>query len=123
MANGLDTREFIAGYLVEAEEHVRSANAHLLRVEAAIEQGEPFHRLVRELFRALHTLKGLSAMVGVEPIVALAHEMEAILREADQKAGNLARGSVELLLRGVAAIEQRLRAFEKGAPVPAAPAR
>src|SRR5690349_13709469 len=113
MGNNLDTREFVAGYLLEAEEHVRAANAQLLQVEALIQRGEQPHRLVRELFRALHTLKGLSAMVGVEPIVEIAHELESILRAADQKTASLSQASVELLLKGVAAIEQRLRAFEK----------
>ena len=49
MANSLDTREFVAGYLLEAEEHVRAANAQLLQVESSLQRGEAPHRLVREL--------------------------------------------------------------------------
>jgi len=44
---------------------------------------------VREAFRALHTVKGLASMVGIEPVVAIAHRMEAALRAADQKAARL----------------------------------
>jgi two-component system chemotaxis sensor kinase CheA len=121
MPNSLDTREFIRGYLLEADEHVRTANKLLLEADAFLERGEMPHRGIRELFRALHTLKGLSAMVGAEPIVEISHEMEAILRQADQQPSSLTRPGVELLLKGVEAIAQRLRAFEDGETIPAAP--
>ncbi|HMI92470.1 MAG TPA: chemotaxis protein CheW, partial [Polyangiales bacterium] len=121
MTQTLDRDEFIAGYLIEADEHVQSAVRNLLAAEAALRSDGPQHRLVRELFRSLHTLKGLSAMVGVDPIVDLAHEMEAILRDADRGSGKLAADAIELLLKGVRAIEQRLAAFAKRKPVPAAP--
>lgn len=117
----LDRDEFTAGYLIEADEHVRSAVANLLAVEQALRSAAPQHRLVRELFRSLHTLKGLSAMVGIDPIVDLAHEMETILRDADRSSGKLTAAAVELLLKGVRAIEQRISAFAKKKPVPAAP--
>jgi two-component system chemotaxis sensor kinase CheA len=122
MTSGFDRREFVAGYLVEAEEHLRAANTNLLAVEQMLARGEPHAHRVRELFRSLHTLKGLSAMVGVDPIVDLAHEMETILRGADRSSGRLPAPAVELLLRGVQAIEVRVRAFAEGKAVPPAPA-
>jgi len=121
MSSVLNRDEFTAGYLIEADEHLRSAISNLLAVEAALASGAPQHRSVRELFRSLHTLKGLSAMVGVEPIVDLAHEMEAILRNADRHAGKLSAEAVELLLRGVRTIEERITAFankQRVAPAP-----
>jgi two-component system, chemotaxis family, sensor kinase CheA len=117
----LERKEFVAGYLVEAEEHLRAANGNLLAVEAKLAANEPHPRLVRELFRSLHTLKGLSAMVGVDAVVQLAHEMETILRNADRSTGNLNAASVELLLTGVREIELRVKAFAMAKPVPPAP--
>ncbi len=121
MSEVFDRKEFVAGYLVEAEEHLRAANTNLLEIEATLHKNEPHPRRVRELFRALHTLKGLSAMVGVDPIVDLAHEMEAVLRLADQSTGRLSLPAVELLLEGVRAIELRVSAFAAGKSVPLAP--
>jgi two-component system chemotaxis sensor kinase CheA len=121
MSDALDRKQFIAGYLVEAEEHLRSSNAHLLAIEASLHKVEPHQRRVRELFRSLHTLKGLSAMVGAEPVVEIAHEMEAILRMADQSTGQLSFIAVERLLEGVRAIEVRVSAFGSGKAVPPAP--
>jgi two-component system chemotaxis sensor kinase CheA len=121
MSLGFDRREFVAGYLVEAEEHLRASSGNLLAVEKLLARGEPHANRVRELFRSLHTLKGLSAMVGVDPIVELAHEMETILRGADRSSGRLSPAAVELLLRGLQAIEVRVRAFAEGKGVPPAP--
>jgi two-component system chemotaxis sensor kinase CheA len=121
MTQSLDRDEFTAGFLVEADEHVRSAISNLLALEATLPTDGPQHRQVRELFRSLHTLKGLSAMVGIDPIVDLAHEMESILRDADRSTGKLSAAAIELLLKGVRAIEQRVSAFARKKPIAAAP--
>jgi two-component system chemotaxis sensor kinase CheA len=121
MSDLFDRKEFVAGYLVEVEEHLGAANAQLLAIEANIQKKEPYQRRVREVFRALHTLKGLSAMVGVEPVVEVAHEMETILRVADQGSGQLSSAAVEMLLDGLRAIEGRVAAFGAGKPVAPAP--
>jgi two-component system chemotaxis sensor kinase CheA len=122
MTGGFNPSEFVAGFIAETEEHLAAANANLLAIEEAAGKGQPVPRQVRELFRSLHTMKGLAAMVGVEPIVDVAHAMEAVLREADRAAGQLPPGSVQLLLDGVRAIEQRVRALAKKKTVAAAPA-
>ncbi len=121
MSGSLDRKEFVAGYLAEAEEHLRTANADLLAVEAALQKNEAHPRGIRDLFRALHTLKGLSAMIGVEPVVDIAHEMETILRLADRGSGRLSLAAVEVMLGGLGAIESRVSAFGAGKRVAAAP--
>ncbi|HYP89833.1 MAG TPA: Hpt domain-containing protein, partial [Polyangiaceae bacterium] len=114
--------EFVSAYVAEAEEHLVVANTHLLATEAALRQGEANLRGVREVFRALHTIKGLSAMVGVEPVVVLSHRMEALLRSAERSQSRLPVAAVDVLLRGVQAIEGRVRAFRDGRNVEVAPA-
>jgi two-component system, chemotaxis family, sensor kinase CheA len=113
--------EFVSAYVLEAEEHLGTASHHLLATERAIRAGESNLRGVREVFRALHTVKGLSAMVGVEPIVVLSHRMEALLRTADRSSARLPLGALDVLLRGVRAIEQRVGAFRDGRAVEPAP--
>jgi two-component system chemotaxis sensor kinase CheA len=109
-----DLKEFISAYLVEAEEHLAVANTQLLAVEAAQRGGGTNPRAVRETFRSLHTIKGLSAMVGVEPIVAIAHRMEAFLRDFDRSGGAIPPLAIDALLKGVRAIEQRVTALARG---------
>ncbi|HVZ72105.1 MAG TPA: chemotaxis protein CheW [Polyangia bacterium] len=123
MSDGFEAADFIAGFTAEAEEHLSSANTNLLSIEDAAGKGQSTPRQVRELFRSFHTIKGLAAMVGVEPIVDIAHAMESVLREADRAAGRLPAGAVSLLLTGVKAVENRVQALAKRKTVAAAPAK
>ena len=113
--------EFVSAYLAEVEEHLGSASANLLAIEKAIRGGEANLRGIRDVFRALHTIKGLSAMVGVEPVVVLAHHMEALLRSANRSEAKLPLAAVDVLLQGVRAIQVRVHAFGEGRAVAAAP--
>jgi two-component system chemotaxis sensor kinase CheA len=119
VSDGVDLREFVAGFIAESDELVAAANAALLEIEGANLAGTLRPRAVRDLFRALHTLKGLAGMIGVEPIVELAHGLEGLVRTADRAGGALARESVDVSLRGVATIAEHVRAIdEQRAPVP-----
>lgn len=119
----LDLAAFLPGFLAEVDEHLGSATRNLLAVEANLSRGLPSPRLVRELFRSMHTIKGLAAMVGVEPVVDIAHALEARLRDADQRAGRLEPSALEILVEGITALEQRVRALARKEPVPVASPR
>ena len=119
----VDLSEFLSGFLAEAEELLRKIKAHLMELDAATEREQPAPRAARELFRAVHTIKGLAAMVGVEPIVEIAHVMESVLREIERAGGQSSAGAVEPLIEGAQAIEQRVNALSEGstaAPPPKA---
>lgn len=117
MSEPVDLQDFIGGFVVEAEELLAMANSCLLEIEAA---GGAKPKAVRDLFRALHTIKGLAGMVGVEPIMEIAHVLETLLRTADRSGGSLQRGAIEVSLQGVRAISERVRAVaERRIPAPA----
>src|SRR5688572_22313220 len=99
MPGRTDFSEFLSAFVVEGDEHLNAATSNLLAVEAAARIGETDAKATRELFRAIHTLKGLAAMVAVEPIVAIAHRMETALRSAHQLGGRLSIESIEALLQ------------------------
>jgi two-component system, chemotaxis family, sensor kinase CheA len=119
----VDLQEFIGAFIVEAAEIVATANASLLEIEVANGEGTSRPRAVRDLFRALHTVKGLASMIGVEPIVEIAHALETLLRAADRAGGTLRHAAVEIALQGVAAISERVRAVAEHRAVAEAPAR
>jgi two-component system chemotaxis sensor kinase CheA len=119
--SSLDLKEFLAGYLVEVDEHLRASARNLMEVERLAALQQSIARPVRELFRAMHTIKGLSAMVGVEPVVEIAHAMEAVLRVADRAGGKLDAGALDELVHGVRAIGVRVAAVGGGREVAPAP--
>jgi two-component system chemotaxis sensor kinase CheA len=118
----VDLAQFLSGFLVEADEHLGLASRNLITLESDLKLGRPSPRAVRELYRSLHTIKGLSAMVGVEPIVEIAHAMETVLRNADRRGGQVSPRAPDLLLQGVAAIKHRVAALANGSPVQPPPA-
>lgn len=121
MSERVDLREFLGGFVAEAEELLATAHALLREIDSAEAQGALRPRAVTDLYRALHTIKGLAGMVGVEPIVEIAHALETLLRAADRSGGRLRRRALEVSVRAVAAIGERVRAVAADRPAAAAP--
>ena len=121
MTSPLEIGEFLSGFLAEADDHLRSASKNLLALDQSLAKGEPHPRAVRELFRSMHTIKGLSAMIGAEPIVDIAHAMETLLRSADRSPQLLRRPAVDPLLRGLRAVEERVASLAQKKPMAPAP--
>jgi two-component system, chemotaxis family, sensor kinase CheA len=117
----VDLQEFIGGFVAEAEELVAVANASLLEIDAANATGGIRPKALKDLFRALHTIKGLAGMVGVEPIVEIAHALENLVRIAEQSGGRLRRGAVEVALTAIRAIGERVHAVADKRPVAPVP--
>ena len=69
------TAEDLQVFLQEAEEHLQLLDEDFIRLEREQDNEE----LLQEIFRAAHTLKGSSAMLGHERMTALAHVMETLL--------------------------------------------
>lgn len=122
MTGGVNLKEFVAGFVLEAQEHLHSVGRNLVATSEALKHQKPEPRAVRELFRSLHTIKGLASMVGAEPIVELSHEMEGILRTADRAGGRLSEQALDLLVQGTRAIEERVQRVSKAGTAEMSPA-
>ena len=72
-------------FAVETEEHIQAMNRHLLALEGG--GGESRERLLAELFREAHNLKGSARAVNLAEVGTLAHELEDLF--ARMKAGRL----------------------------------
>ena len=121
MKDLLGAAEFMDGYLAEAEEHLSAARASLISIDEALKRRQRSPAALRNLFRSVHTIKGLSAMVGAEPIVDIAHEMETLLRSADQLGGNLPLPAIDAIVKGLRAIEERIASLSRGETLAPAP--
>ena len=123
MSERVDLQEFVGGFVAEAVELVAAASESLKEIEAANAAGTTRPKSVRDLFRALHTIKGLAGMIGVEPIVEIAHAMETLVRAAERSGGRLRPGAVEVSIQGIQAISDRVRAVAEQRAPAAAPER
>ncbi len=93
-------------YLTESRDHLTAANAALLELERSPRASEPLDAL----FRAVHTLKGMSGVMGYATVGELSHEMETLLaairageRALDPEALTLLFDAADALERAVAA--------------------
>ena len=120
MTKRVDLGDFVEAFLGEAEDLLRALSANLLTIEAGLREGRQNPRALREAFRATHTLKGLAAMVAIEPIVAIAHRMESLLRAADAAGGRMLPAA-DLLLGATRELERRVETVAKGKPAQAPP--
>lgn len=67
--------QFHSTFFDEAGDHLRTLEARLLELEANPTDAE----LLNALFRAAHSVKGASSMLGFETLAALTHAMESVL--------------------------------------------
>ena len=71
----MDLARYAELFLTETREHLSAINHLLLELERAPTAPEP----LSAIFRAVHTVKGMSATMGYEAVAALTHELETAL--------------------------------------------
>jgi two-component system chemotaxis sensor kinase CheA len=97
---------FLDDYYAECEEHFAGARAALLQLESVADQPALQRRVIDELFRFFHSLKGISAMVELRPAEQLAHGLEDYLRAVRAGEAAVTVEGVTLLIDGTQLIEQ-----------------
>lgn len=97
----MSVNEYLNLFLEEAREHLQILNDELLKLE----QNPADKGAVDEIFRAAHTLKGMSATMGYEKIAELTHKMENILDELRESKIVFSENLSELLFKCVDALE------------------
>ena len=71
----MDLTRYADLFLTESREHLSAINHLLLELERDPTAAEP----LSAIFRAVHTVKGMSATMGYEAVAALSHELETVL--------------------------------------------
>ena len=83
----MDMSQYLDVFLEESKEHLGSLNQKLLDLE----KNPNNLSALNEIFRAAHTLKGMSSTMGYEDMADLTHHMENVL--VDLKEGTLTANS------------------------------
>ncbi|HEX3898296.1 MAG TPA: hybrid sensor histidine kinase/response regulator [Mycobacteriales bacterium] len=112
MAGWADDPELLATFRGEVEERVASLQAGLL----ALEQHPSPRQVVASLFRDAHTVKGSARMMGLQEVLAVAHNAEDLLGALRDGRLTVRRDLVDLLLASCDGIAGALPGVEE--PVP-----
>ena len=118
--------EFLDDYFAESEEHLISIRRHLLVLEGFVNCDgiDSEFPVLDELLGALHSIKGLSAMVGIHDVEQLAHAMEQSVRIMKKDGTAPDEEAMKALIRGTEVIEQIIaarREAESGPGIQAVP--
>src|SRR5688572_30127909 len=111
----MDLSKYAALFLAESREHLASCNQLLLEWEREPSAG----RQVGGLFRAIHTIKGMSATMGYAGVADLAHRLENLLDALRQGSVTPAPAVFQLLFRSVDALATSVEGAVVGAEPPA----
>ena len=96
LAGGI-TPEDLKLFLQEADEQLQLLDEDIVRLEKEANNPD----LMQEIFRAAHTLKGSSAMVGHQRMSDLAHAMENVLDNVRKNLLAISPQVVDALLHGL----------------------
>lgn len=71
----MEMNQYLDVFIEESKEHLQTCNEKLLELE----KNPSDLQLVHDIFRAAHTLKGMSATMGYEDMAHLTHSLENVL--------------------------------------------
>ena len=102
--------EVLVSFLSEAQEHLESIEERILSLEAS-----PDPKTVNEIFRSVHTIKGVSGFLNLHSIKKLSHELEYLLDELRSGVRKVDRSLVDVLLLGCDTLGQLVSNVAKAA--------
>jgi two-component system, chemotaxis family, sensor kinase CheA len=91
------SKEELAAFLEETDEELKLLDEDLILLEKNGVKPE----IVQEIFRAAHTLKGSSGMLGNEKMSKMAHAMEAVLDKLRSGSLEISTAMINALLGGL----------------------
>jgi len=99
---GMMKEEYLSVFVDESRETLQNLNDNLLKLENNPEDMET----VNEVFRLLHTLKGMAGTMGFENMMKLCHKMENVLDEVRSGNIKLTGNLMDKLFTGVDIVER-----------------
>jgi two-component system chemotaxis sensor kinase CheA len=95
-------------FLSEAQEIVETLSRDLLLLDESQKAGRSDPDLLNDIFRAVHTLKGLAGMFGLPSLQGLAHTLENLLDDLRLGRVDLTQETLDILFDGIERIQQIL---------------
>ncbi len=110
----MDPSRYAALFLTESQEHLSAINTSLLELERSPGAEAP----VAELFRAMHTIKGMAATMGYQAVTEIAHEAESMLEGVRRGAIRTDATVADLLFASADLLERTIEATTGGLVLP-----
>jgi two-component system chemotaxis sensor kinase CheA len=100
-------------FFSEAQELVDGLGRDLLALDEGLKKKQPDAELINDVFRGVHTLKGLSGLFGATRMAGLSHELEDVLDDLRLGRIELTQSVLDLLFQAVS-LYARILSAETG---------
>jgi two-component system, chemotaxis family, sensor kinase CheA len=87
--------EVLVSFIQEAQDHLENIEEEILRLE---DGNDPV--VVNNIFRSMHTIKGVSSFIGLNKIKELSHSLESVLDQLRMNEIEIGTDLIDLLLAG-----------------------
>lgn len=98
----MEVNQYLEMFIEESKEHLQSCSEHLLELE----KNPSDLKIVGEIFRSAHTLKGMAATMGFEDLADLTHKMENILDAIRNEKINVSTEILDVVFESVDHLEE-----------------
>ncbi len=113
-----DKQEFVSYFRDESDELLQQIDADLLKLEESVGEGHADPEIINSLFRALHTVKGSSRMLGFTDVQGLAHKLENLCDLLRKERMPLSESIVDILFGGRDFLTQLIEVAINGGELP-----
>lgn len=114
----LDVKTYLPIFIEESKDNIQQMSANLL----LLEQNHGDIDAINEIFRAIHTIKGMSATMGYTDISNLAHEAENLLDDVRHNKISISSGMINGFFAVIDELETQIVVLEQTSeakPIPA----
>ncbi len=105
-------------FFSEAQELIDGLGRDLLVLDEGLRGGRVDPELINDVFRGVHTLKGLSGLFGATRMAGLSHELEDVLDDLRLGRIEISPAVLDLLFQAVSLYARLLTAESSGGPEP-----
>ncbi|MDP9001248.1 MAG: chemotaxis protein CheA [Myxococcota bacterium] len=105
-------------FFSEAQELIDGLGRDLLGLDAGLKKGHADPEIINDVFRGVHTLKGLSGLFGATRMAGLSHELEDVLDDLRLGRLNVTTPVLDLLFQAVSLYARLLTAESGETPEP-----
>lgn len=107
----MDVSQYLEIFIDESSEHLQNLNTQILNLESEPED----MNTINEIFRAAHSLKGMSGTMGYKRMQNLTHDMENVFSEVRNGQIKVVPGMIDVLFQCLDALEEYLANIKESA--------
>src|SRR5581483_5053784 len=104
----------LSDFIPEAEELLEVLHKSLQEIETLPDPAQVRPDTINAIFRAAHTLKGMSGMVGLNKVSELSHHFEDMLDKVRMGKLPLSRDVLDVLMDGVGLLQSMIESASQG---------